>query len=144
MKYSTYNYIHKSIILRLASLLTILFLTSCSVQTGTAQPEVAVSTLAAAELPSYTKHIEPIFAQACVSCHSGLFPAGGYLMTSYEAVLNTGNNSPNVCAADYSSNVLRMLHGETIRAGGPMPPAQPLSPEQIRMIERWIEVGALR
>lgn len=117
------------------------FISACST-TRTAGAAATVPTLAADATPTYTQHIVPIFAHSCTSCHSGLFPAGGYSMTSYQAVLHSGNSAPNIRAGDPSSNLLRMLHGETISAGGPMPPAQALSPEQVLLIERWIMAGA--
>jgi hypothetical protein len=36
-----------------------------------------------------------------------------------------------------------MINREEIEAGGPMPPTRPLRPEEIDIITRWVEAGAL-
>lgn len=63
-------------------------------------------------------------------------------MERYEQVMTSGTNTPNVVAGDLNSNLLRMLRGETISAGGQMPPDALLSPAEIAIIARWIETGA--
>jgi hypothetical protein len=62
-------------------------------------------------------------------------------MQTYEDVLNTGDNAPNVIAGDLTSNMVLMLERQKIEAGGPMPPTKALKPEWIDIIKRWIAAG---
>ncbi len=62
-------------------------------------------------------------------------------METYEEILETGANTPNVVAGDLDSNLIRMIHWEEIEAGGPMPPTKQLKDEYIDMWERWVLGG---
>ena len=108
-------------------------------------PEEAVGggvpTLGPDEIPSYVVHIEPIVRRTCISCHRPGRENQNYLMRTYEEILSTGDNTPNVIAGDLGSNLIRMLHREEIEAGGPMPPTRALKPEWIEIWERWVLAG---
>jgi hypothetical protein len=58
-------------------------------------------------------------------------------------MMTSGDNAPNVVGGDLGSNLIRMLNREEIEAGGPMPPTRPLRPEELDIITRWVEAGAL-
>ena len=108
-------------------------------------PEEAVGggvpELAEGQIPTYVEHIEPITRRTCLSCHREGKKNNNYLMGTYEEILNSGDNAPNLIAGDLGSNLIRMLHREDIDAGGPMPPSNPLKPEWIDMWERWVLAG---
>jgi len=93
------------------------------------------------EIPSYAVHIEPIIRRTCISCHRPGKENNEYLMRTYEEVLNSGDNFPNVIAGDLDSNAIRMLYREEIDAGGPMPPTRALKPEWVEIWERWVLAG---
>lgn len=93
------------------------------------------------EIPSYVVHVEPIIRRTCISCHRPGRENNEYFMQTYEEVLTTGDNAPNVIAGDLQSNLIRMLHREEIDAGGPMPPTRALRPEWIEIWERWVLAG---
>jgi hypothetical protein len=57
--------------------------------------------------------------------------------------MTSGDYAPNVIGGDLSSNLIRMINREEIEAGGPMPPTRPLRPEEIDIVTRWVEAGAL-
>ncbi len=57
--------------------------------------------------------------------------------------MTSGDYAPNVIGGDLTSNLIRMINREEIEAGGPMPPTRPLRPEEIDIITRWVEAGAL-
>jgi mono/diheme cytochrome c family protein len=101
----------------------------------------AMPTLAPDQVPSYVEFIEPIFKRNCISCHRPGKKNNNYLMQTYEDVLNTGDNAPNVIAGDLTSNMVLMLERQKIEAGGPMPPTKALKPEWIDIIKRWIAAG---
>jgi len=101
----------------------------------------AVPTLGPEEVPSYAVHIEPVFKRYCVSCHRPGKKNNNYLMRTYEEVIDTGDNAPNIFKGDLTSNMVRMLERQEIDAGGPMPPTKTLKPELIDIIKRWILAG---
>jgi len=102
----------------------------------------AVPELQPNEVPSYVEHIEPLVKRYCVSCHRPGKKNNNYLMRTYEEIMTTGDNAPNVIPGDLSSNNIRMVHREEIEAGGPMPPTRALKPELIDILERWVVAGA--
>ncbi|MGD8620602.1 MAG: c-type cytochrome [Anaerolineales bacterium] len=108
-------------------------------------PEEAVGggvpELAEGEIPTYVEHIEPIARRTCLSCHREGKKNNNYLMGTYEEMINSGDNAPNMIAGDLGSNLIRMLHREDIDAGGPMPPSSPLKPEWVDIWERWVLAG---
>jgi mono/diheme cytochrome c family protein len=104
---------------------------------------VAIPALAEGEIPDYETHVYPILRRRCISCHREGKEKGNYIMTDYESVMTSGDYAPNVIGGDLGSNMIRMINREEIEAGGPMPPTRPLRPEEIDVITRWVEAGAL-
>lgn len=107
------------------------------------EDEGAVPALAEGEIPDYETHVFPILRRRCLSCHREGKEKGNYIMSDYESVMNSGDYAPNVIGGDLGSNLIRMINREEIEAGGPMPPTRPLRPEEIDIITRWVEAGAL-
>lgn len=103
----------------------------------------AIPALAEGEIPDYETHVFPLLRRRCISCHRQGREQGGYLMTDYDSLMNSGDHAPNIIGGDLSSNLIRMINREEIEAGGPMPPTRPLKPEEIDIITRWVEAGAL-
>jgi mono/diheme cytochrome c family protein len=103
----------------------------------------AIPALADGEVPDYEIHVYPIFRRRCISCHREGKEKGNYIMTDYQSVMDSGDYAPNVIGGDLGSNLIRMINREEIEAGGPMPPTRPLRPEEIDIITRWVEAGAL-
>jgi mono/diheme cytochrome c family protein len=103
----------------------------------------AIPELAPGEIPSYEVHIEPIIKRFCVSCHRPGKKNNNYLMRTYEEIMESGDNAPNVIPGDLNSNNIRMIHREEIEAGGPMPPTRALRPELVEIFERWVSGGAV-
>jgi len=101
----------------------------------------AIPALKPGEVPSYEVHIEPIVKRFCVSCHRPNKENNNYLMRTYEEIMTSGDNAPNIIAGDLGNNTIRMLHREEIEAGGPMPPTKALKPEFIEIFERWVMGG---
>jgi mono/diheme cytochrome c family protein len=102
----------------------------------------ALPELGADEVPSYDVHIAPIVKRYCVSCHRPGKKNNNYLMRSFDEVMTSGDNAPNVIAGSLESNLIHMIHREEIDAGGPMPPTRALKPEIVQIFERWIAGGA--
>jgi mono/diheme cytochrome c family protein len=109
-----------------------------------APPEAAESQadLAQIENPSFAKDVKPILDKRCSSCHSRR-PKGNFSIVDYNSVMTTGDHAPVITAGDASNSTLaEMLNGVKTDAGGQMPPSRPLTSEQIKLIERWIDQGA--
>ncbi len=102
----------------------------------------ALPALAPDEAPSYEVHLAPIIKRYCLSCHRPGKKNNNYFMASYDEIMTSGDNAPNVIAGDLNSNLYRMINREEIDAGGPMPPTKALSPEIIDIWRRWILAGA--
>jgi mono/diheme cytochrome c family protein len=101
----------------------------------------AVPELGPDEIPVYNVHIEPIIRRTCVSCHRPGKENNNYFMQTYDEVINSGDNTPNLIAGDLSSNLILMIYREEIEAGGPMPPTKELKAEWIDAFERWVLAG---
>jgi mono/diheme cytochrome c family protein len=108
-------------------------------------PEEAVTggipELGADEIPVYTIHVEPIIRRTCLSCHRPGKENNQYLMETYDEVINSGDNAPNLIASDLGCNLIRMLYREEIDAGGPMPPSKQLKEAWVEIFERWVMAG---
>lgn len=105
--------------------------------------------LAAGEVPSYDVHIAPIVKRYCLSCHQAGKQNNNYLMDTYDDILKTGDQAPNVTAGDENSTLLKVIEGTPIpdpkdptqtliRA---MPPNGHMSPDIINVFKLWIMNG---
>jgi hypothetical protein len=106
--------------------------------------------LAEGEVPSYDVHIAPIVKRYCVSCHREGKDNNNYLMTSYDEILNTGDNKDkNVIAGDPNGYLIQVIQGTPIRDPndlqkdliGVMPPKGHLKPDAIEAFVLWILNG---
>ena len=106
--------------------------------------------LADGEVPSYDVHIAPIVKRYCVSCHREGKDNNNYLMTSYNEILNTGDNKDkNVISGDSNSYLLQVIQEIPIMDPedpgkeliGVMPPKGHLKPDAIDVFIRWIMNG---
>lgn len=107
----------------------------------------SIPALAANELPSWDVHIQPLTKRYCVSCHRAGKTNNNYLETSYEEMLNSGDNAPVISAGDPNSLLLQLINGhegtdpktgKTIRQ---MPPTKLLSQQYIDMLTSWVLAG---
>lgn len=89
---------------------------------------------------SYHKDIRPLFTAACNGCHRPEKSKGDLDMTTYAALMKGGKKGTPVVAGDPAKSVLfQMIHGPEPE----MPEdGEPLKPEQVAMVERWIKEGA--
>ena len=89
---------------------------------------------------SYYNDVRPIFASNCNACHKPDKSKGDLDMTSHANILKGGKEGPSVVPGDTAKSVL--LH----MVSGPEPEmpedGDPLKPEQVALIERWIKEGA--
>jgi len=110
-------------------------------------PVASIPVLNPGEVPSYDVHIGPLIKRYCASCHRAGKQNNNYLLTSYDELLNTGDNAPLVTAGDPQSLLLQLITGHegidpktgnTIRQ---MPPTKLLDQQYIDMLTRWVLAG---
>ena len=106
-----------------------------------------IPALKAGEVPSYDVHIAPLVKHYCASCHSAGKQNNHYLVTSYDLILNSGDNSPVMKAGDPNSLMFLLLNGHeqadpnTGNKIRQMPPTKLLPQQYIDMLTRWILAG---
>jgi hypothetical protein len=88
---------------------------------------------------SFQKDVEPILRTACLGCHSGPSPSGGYAVTSFAALFKSSRGPLIVPGKSAQSRLVRLLNG----AQKPqMPPTGMLRAADIERIALWIDSGA--
>ena len=90
---------------------------------------------------SFSEQVLPIFQARCSMCHNANTAYGGWDGTSYQSVMTTGSNNPEIIAGDAENSYLISLLLET--NGVLMPPTGRLSQDEIQILLDWINAGAL-
>jgi WD40 repeat protein/mono/diheme cytochrome c family protein len=89
---------------------------------------------------SYHKDIKPLFTANCNGCHRPEKSKGELDMTSYKSLTKGGKKGTPLVAGDPDGSLLVKM------ISGPMPEmpdeGDPLKPEQVKLVERWIREGA--
>jgi Protein of unknown function (DUF1553)/Protein of unknown function (DUF1549)/Planctomycete cytochrome C len=91
----------------------------------------------------FEKHIRPVLAEHCYSCHSTQAPKvkGKLLLDSQPGMAKGGAGGPIIIPGDVENS--RLI--QAIRWTEPdltMPPKAKLSPSQIERFEQWVKMGA--
>jgi mono/diheme cytochrome c family protein len=88
---------------------------------------------------SFADDVVPILEAECALCHGSL---GGWDASTYEAVINSGDNGPAVIPGDVENSLFaqKILGTQTI--GVMMPTSGLMDQELIQIILDWIEAGA--
>ena len=100
--------------------------------------EIVVPDIPEEEVVSYATDIQPIFTDKCAACHPTVAPPDLTVGNSYDAIINGGFIVPN----DLNASVLYQTL-ITSNSNELMPPADALPASEIKLIETWIERGAL-
>jgi uncharacterized membrane protein len=119
--------------------------------TRPAAPDIAPPGIAAAVgfgggQIDYARDIEPIFQANCVKCHNEIKKKGGYRLDERERVFAAGQSGKVAVLPGKSdeSLLVKMIEGKGEFADSIMPPkGPPLTFQQIALIRRWIDEGAL-
>lgn len=89
---------------------------------------------------SYHKDIKPLFTATCNGCHRPEKSKGDLDMTTYAALMKGGKKGSVVVPGDAGKSLLFTM------ISGPEPEmpddGDPLKPEQVSLVERWIKEGA--
>ncbi len=90
----------------------------------------------------YRRDIKPVLKAKCFSCHGALKQEAGLRLDTVDLMVSGGDSGPAIVVGDaqQSELIARVAaHGEFER----MPPdGEPLSPQQIRRFQAWIDSGA--
>jgi hypothetical protein len=101
---------------------------------------------------SFKNDIHPIFQERCMKCHAPGSPgcvASGFSVATYQSLMKGTKFGPVVVpGSSLDSNLLRLVKHEADpsiampRSVTPGMPSEWLKPEQINLIETWINQGA--
>lgn len=89
--------------------------------------------------PSFRSEVFPILQARCGACHGTL---GGWDASTYDRVLNSGDNGPAVVPGDVETSLLAQKLLGTQKEGQIMPPGGLLPESEIQTILDWIAAGA--
>lgn len=90
---------------------------------------------------SFRGDIAPILLDSCLACHGPKKAEGGYRVDTYEELLKAGDSGelPIAASPDQVSELLRRV---TCDESERMPAeSEPLPPEQIELMKKWIAAG---
>jgi hypothetical protein len=92
--------------------------------------------------------VEPTLQEKCAECHTGDHEGvatSGFSVESYETLMKGTKLGPVIVAGSAASSTLyRMVAGKTDPSIHMPHGKDPLSDEQIEMIEIWIDQGAVK
>ena len=95
-----------------------------------------------AESVSYYKEIRPILQAHCQGCHQPAKAKGGYVMTSFELLLEGGETDVAIVPGEpQSSHLIEMITPVDGKAEMPRD-KPPLAAQDIALITQWISQGA--
>lgn len=95
-------------------------------------------------LRHFENRIRPLLVEKCQKCHGETRQRGGLRLDSAKAVLAGGEKGPTIEPGHPEKSLLvRMLKADPQGSLKSMPPEMPLSPGEIRDIEKWIRSGAI-
>ncbi len=94
-----------------------------------------------AAVEHFEAHVRPLLAEHCIECHSGDKPKGDLRLDTVEGLRAGAAGEPIFVAGDLENSLIV----EAVRYEDPftaMPPDGELADDEVRAIERWIELGA--
>lgn len=118
--------------------------TPCFADEPPGAAEASESAEAERELVSYYEEIRPIFQTHCHGCHQPAKAGGEYAMTTHQLLLQGGESGEAAIVPGKSSE--SYLMDQITPEGGvaAMPQgADPLDDDQVALIARWIDEGAV-
>ena len=98
---------------------------------------------AAAEDGALGGRFEALLAVRCLECHAGQDPQGSLALDTAAAFARGGQTGPAVVPGDADASLLVRAVRRQDPAVSPMPPDEPLSGDEIALVEAWVASGAL-
>jgi WD40 repeat protein len=91
----------------------------------------------------FTRDVAPVFVQRCLTCHSREKAKGGYSLETVKALLSPGESkSPSIVPGKPEESRLHLLVASPEEDERMPQRGEPLTAEQVRVIEQWIRDGA--
>ncbi len=91
----------------------------------------------------FFQQVQPILESRCISCHSGSKPKGGLRLDDRVAALKGGRGDGPAIVSGKPDESPLLKRVRSAEPGEVMPPkGDPLTPEQVRVLETWIRQGA--
>ena len=130
---------------RAASFLVVLAVLCPRVQAGL-EP-IPIAKVDRAAPVDFEQEVLPILKQNCLACHNRTKPKGGLILETPQSILKGGDNGPAILPdKPLSSLLLRAAAHQDADLEMPPPEnkvaAAALKPEELGLIELWIEKGA--
>ncbi|MEN9667793.1 MAG: hypothetical protein RLZZ326_4156 [Planctomycetota bacterium] len=101
---------------------------------------------AAADETALAGRVETLLAVRCLECHAGPDagpdPQGGLALDTAAAFARGGQTGPAVVPGDADASLLVRAVRRQDPAVAPMPPDEPLTGDEIALIEAWVAAGA--
>ncbi len=90
----------------------------------------------------FSEHIQPLFNRKCFRCHGDKLDSGDWRSDTYESIMESGKNAPNIIPGDPDNSLLiqKLLNKQPI--GKQMPPARVMNDRQIQWVIDWVKAGA--
>jgi len=86
----------------------------------------------------FTDNVVAVLKDNCLKCHAGKEPKGGLNLTSRAAILKGGESGAAVDLKDHAESYLVQAINYD---GWEMPPTGQMSPKQIGVLTKWVEMG---
>ena len=102
------------------------------------QIELESSLVTAGRLVSFAKQVAPIFSQRCLACHNARTAKGRLNMETFANLMKGGESGASVVAMKPVDSILQSM----IEDHSMPKDADPLTPDQIATVKKWIETGA--
>lgn len=88
----------------------------------------------------FESKVRPLLAEKCWGCHAGEKQKGDLRLDSLDAMLTGGESGPAVVAGDVDDSlIIQAIRYESFE----MPPTGPLAENEIAILTRWVEQGAV-
>lgn len=87
---------------------------------------------------SFSRHVAPILADRCIACHNTRSPGGRLNLDSFAAMMKGGESGAALSARKSHESLMLTM----VKDGSMPKDADPLKPEEIAVIQKWIDVGA--
>ncbi|YCM44550.1 DUF1553 domain-containing protein [Verrucomicrobiaceae bacterium 227] len=96
-----------------------------------------------AATPDFQEKIQPILERNCVRCHTESKVKGGLRMDTYEKLLEGGETADALVPGNpEKSELLVRIHLRPIDEGVMPDEGQALTPEEVALLDAWVEAGA--
>jgi hypothetical protein len=104
----------------------------------------ATSAVGAAPPVDFQRDIQPLLASRCYDCHGSEKPKGGLQLTTRATALKGGKSGEPVIVPGQSAKSPLLTRVTTHDDDERMPPkSEPLSAQQIDLLKRWVDQGAV-